>query len=99
MGKHCYYNNCVNWPRRDVSAEGGLIDMVDLSIEISRKTFLKHTDRDDLKALESSLGYSEHHKHGLTMAGDWAVSYHRSKLHKKTVYYFRHSAIEYVFTR
>jgi hypothetical protein len=31
------------------------------------------------------------------MAGDWHVSYHRSKYKGKTVYYFRHSAIEYIF--
>ena len=33
------------------------------------------------------------------MAADWAVSYHRSKLHGRRVYYFRHSAIEFVFTQ
>lgn len=34
---------------------------------------------------------------GLTMAGDWSVSYHRSRLHGRAVYYLRWSAIEYVF--
>jgi hypothetical protein len=35
----------------------------------------------------------------LTMAGDYHVEYFRSTLHGCRVYGFRHSAIEYVFTR
>jgi len=31
------------------------------------------------------------------MARDWHVSYHRSRWHGAAVYFFRHSAIEYVF--
>jgi len=95
--KKQYFNNCVNWNRSDVNREGGLSDMINRSIDITRQTFLKHVDNTELKDIEQSLGYSNHPKRGLTMAGDWSVSYHRSKLHKKTVYYFRQSAIEYVF--
>jgi len=32
-----------------------------------------------------------------TISKDWDVSYCRSKLHGKTVYFMVHSAIEYVF--
>jgi hypothetical protein len=96
--KYQYYTNCVNWPRADVFREGGLSDMIDNAIDISRRTFLKHVDRGRLEALEMMLGYENHPRRGLTMAGDYHVSYHRSKLHGKRVYYFRHSAIEYVFT-
>lgn len=92
-----YYCNCVSWPKQDVDAEGGLCDMIDRSIEITRRTFLKHVDRVQLLDLELSLSYTKHWTQGLTMASDWSVSYHRSKLHGKTVYYFRQSAIEYVF--
>jgi len=93
-----YFNNCVNWDRSDVHEDGGLCDMVDNSIDISRRTFLKHIDKESLEPLEDALGYSRHHKQGLVMANDWAVSYHRSVLHGQRVYYFKHSAIEYVFT-
>jgi len=89
-----YYNNCVNWPRRDV---GNLSDMIDGDLQISRSTFLKHVDRNILAGLEKQLGYMRHHRQGLTMAADWAVSYHRSTLHGKRVYYFCQSCIEYVF--
>jgi hypothetical protein len=78
-----YYNCCVTWDAGDVHAEGGLCDMIDRNRTITRQAFCRNVDRDD--------------RAGLTMAGDWAVSYHKSKLHGKTVYYLRHSAIEYVF--
>ena len=96
MGEYKYYRNCVGWPCNDVE---NLCKMVDESIETTRRTFLNHIDREDLKHLERALGYDNHYKQGLTMAGDWAVSYHRSKLRGKRVYYFRHSAIEYVFIK
>jgi hypothetical protein len=97
--KYFYYCNCVGWDSKDVNAEGGLCDMVDSSIDITRSTFLKHIDKDSLYRIEKDLGYERFERRGLTMAKDWAVSYHRSKWHGKTVYYFRQSAIEYVFVR
>ena len=91
-----FYSDCVSWPE-PAEKEGGLMDMIDNAIDITRKTFLQHINREDLQILEDALSYSKHPRQGLTMAADWAVSYHRSKLHGKRVYYFRHSAIEYVF--
>ena len=89
-----YFNNCVNWDRRDID---GLTDMINNNLDISRKTFLKHIDKEEIQAVEDDLGYAQHPSQGLTMAGDYHVSYHRSKLHGKRCYYFRHSSIEYVF--
>jgi len=93
-----YFNNCVGWPQDDVWVDGGLHDMIEDNQEVTRRTFLQHVSRRDLTSLENGLGYSRHHTQGLTMAADWAVSYHRSKLHGERVYYFRWSSIEYVFT-
>ena len=94
---YSYYANCTSWPE-DAFKEGGLSDMIDNAIDITRKTFLKYTSRAELQNIEWNLGYAYHPKQGLTMAGDWHVSYHRSRLHGKRVYFFRQSAIEYVFT-
>ena len=94
-----FYGDCVRWQKDDVFKAGGLSEMVDDAITISRDAFLYHVDRSDLFNLEKALGYEYHPSRGLTMAGDYHVSYHRSKLHGKRVYYFRHSAIEYVFTQ
>ena len=98
MKKYGYFNNCVNWDAEDVCTLDGLSNMIENSIEITRKTFLKHTDREQTKDIELQLGYSAHFRQGLVMARDWAVSYYRSKLHGRRVYFFDHSAIEYVFT-
>lgn len=93
-----YHNNCVNWDRDDVHSEGGLCDMIDQNKTITRQTFLKHVSRHDRQHLESVLGYAPHDKQSrLTMKRDHHVSYHRSKLHGATCYYFKLSAIEYVF--
>lgn len=92
-----YYNNCVNWPHKDVD---GLSDMIDAARDITRKTFLKHVNARSRGDIEGMLGYAPHDPRAvLTMARDWAVSYHKSKLHGKTVYFFVQSAIEYVFTK
>ena len=72
--------------------------MIDNATDITRRTFLKYVDDSELADITENLGSCWHHSQGLTMSQDWAVSYHRSKLHGKRVYYFCHSAIEYVFT-
>jgi len=97
MNRHySYYNNCVNWPKGDID---GLHEIVDNSQTITRKTFLKHVNYKELKHIEKGLGYSLKSNHGLTMAGDWCVSYHKSILHGKTVYFFCYSSIEYIFVK
>lgn len=92
-----YLNNCINWNRNDVDSDGGLRDMINNRTNVTRQTFLKHVDQDEMKDIEQNLGYASHPRQGLTMAGDWHVSYSRSQLHGETVYFFTHSAIEYVF--
>jgi len=95
---YSYYSNCVSWPE-DALVDGGLSDMIDNAIDINRRTFRQYVDDSELADIEESLGYCWHPSQGLTMAGDYHVSYHRSKLHGKRVYYFRYSAIEFVFTK
>ncbi len=89
-----YKDNCVN---TGGAAVEWLIQMIDDAREITRTTFLKHVDRDDLRRVEEDCGYSAHPKQGLTMAGDYHVSYHKSKWNGRLAYYFRWSAIEYYF--
>lgn len=92
-----YFRNCVDWPRNDVHREGGLVDMIDEAITISRRTFLRHVNRDDLTEIEQGTGYSINRKDGMIMADDYHVRYCRSKWHGSRVYYLVHSAVEYVF--
>jgi hypothetical protein len=96
--KLSFFNNCVNWDRSDVHAEGGLCDMIDACRSITRKTFLRHVDAESRAEIERGLGYAPHNSTArLSMARDHHISYHRSLLHGRTVYLFKHSAIEYVF--
>src|SRR5512137_2020046 len=87
-----FYSACVGWPRQDVDAPGGLCDMVAAAQKITRQTFLRHVDREQVRDLEAQMGYDTgNERGGLRMSNDWAVNYHRSKLHGKWVYYIRQS--------
>lgn len=92
--KYSYYTNCINWPRSKVN---DLYDCVDNAIGITRKTFLKHANKDSLRDIELSLGYAGHWKQGLTAAADSCVKYMRGKLKGTKVYIFVQSGIEYIF--
>lgn len=72
-------------------------EMIDGSRSVTRGTFLRHVDREQLAELSRELGYEDHPRRGLTMAGDWHVSYHRSTWRGAPCFYFRWSAIEHVF--
>jgi hypothetical protein len=97
--KLSFFNNCVNWDRADVHAPGGLCDMIDGCRGITRKTFLRHVCANSRAEIERGLGYAPHDPRSpLTMKRDRHVTYHRAKLHGRTVYLFKHSAIEYVFS-
>lgn len=96
MSEYTFFRTCVDWPKADVHAPGGLVDMVDSATNITRRTFVKHIGNDALHEIEATLGYT---RLGLAMRDDWHVSYHRSKLHGQRCYYFRWSGIEFVFTR
>jgi len=100
MRKYRYYKSCVGFSWDEASRPDGLISMIDNNIEITRRTFLSKVDREELDRISVMLGYSLRHpvKCGLTMRNDYHITYHHSKFRGKRVYYFRHSAIEYIFT-
>lgn len=87
--------SCISIP---VSDMGTFQLVVDNSKEITRRTFLKNTNREDTKRLEACLGYANHHSHGLTMSQDWHVRYYKAPWKEGHCYFFVHSGIEYLFT-
>ena len=89
-----FFSNCVDWPRDKVQ---DLQSMIDAKKDITRKTFLRHVDKEELREIEHSLHYSNHYRQGMTMAQDYHVTYHTSICAGKRVYFFRHSCIEFVF--
>ena len=87
--------NCIGTPSNKLEE---LHHIIDNNRSITYSTFKKHISRNDLNYLIDSLGYSKNKKQGLTFVNDWHISFHKSKTIKgKTVYYFCHSAIEYIF--
>ncbi len=88
-----FFSTCVDWPLPVPL----LTELVDDSREISRRTFLKYVDREEMRQIESDFGYERYPSRGLTMANDYAVTYYRSKLHNCPSVFFVWSAIEYVF--
>lgn len=93
-----FWRCCVDFPTKGPEFDA-LTQMIEDNTKVTRETFLRHVDRNSLREIELGLGYSSYPSQGLTMAGDWHVSYHRSRFNGETVYYFRHSAIEYIFVR
>lgn len=88
-----YLTNCV-----DSTAEA-IGDMLDSSREITRRTFLKYVDRDNMRETELALGYVAHPSQGLTMAGDFHVCYHKGRYRGQRCIFFVWSAIEHIFTQ
>lgn len=86
-----YFGRCVELPGRAIT------NMRDSATAVTRRTFLKHVNRDSLGSLSLTLGYSLHPKQGLTMAGDWHVSYHRGKFRGKNCCFLVWSGIEHIF--
>lgn len=88
-----FFSSCVEWP---FPAED-LKKMVSEASDISRKTFLKYVNSDQIMEIEKELGYERDSRRGLTMAKDPNVSYHRSVLRGCPAVYFVWSATEFVF--
>jgi hypothetical protein len=92
-----YFSNCVSWPKHLVDAPSGLCDMISDGVDITRRTFLAHVDRQALAEIEADLGYQTPGPGRLTMAGDCHVAYRKGTVLGRPAYFFVHSAIEFVF--
>ncbi len=88
-----FFSTCVGWPL----PVDELTEMIDTSKDISRKTFLKYVDPEQMLELERDLGYERRPSRGLTMAQDYGVSYSKGLLRGCPAVYFTWSAIEHVF--
>ena len=91
--KH-YLGRCTDFKGADVIR---LQKMIRDSKSLKRRSFKKHVDDEALFLVENKLGYSPTRAHGLTMAMDPHVSYHKSKFGDRECVFFRWSAFEYIF--
>jgi len=89
---YSYFTNCTEC----YSSKELLNQMIETGIDISRRTFMQHCN-ESARDIFRKLGYADHPSQGLTSAGDYHISYHRSKWGRNRCYYFRWSCIEYIF--
>ena len=73
-----------------------LINMQEVGREITYKTFIKHVDIQEIRALFDWYEYYGW-DNGLHIKDDWGVSWMKSKWRGARCYYIIHSGIEYVF--
>jgi len=86
-----YITNCVNSTAR-------LIDlMTDRAKKISYSKFVNQIEIGDLKGLFPLYNWSVKKSNGLTLKGDYAVSFYQSNYNGKPCVYVEHSSIEYIF--
>lgn len=87
MGDMTFVTTCVGARGEDI------INMLERSRKITRRTFLKHVDREQMREVEKSLGYDS----CLPMSKDWHVSYGKGKYQDRPCVFFQWSAIEHIF--
>jgi hypothetical protein len=86
-GMYRFIGSCPDFQGIDIRK------MVEASRQITRRTFMRYVDKDDMRMLEAELGYGP----WLRMSKDWHVSYHKSVLLGWPVVYFTWSAYEHIF--
>ncbi len=87
MQKNYHYaTNCVN------AGEVDILEMVEKARAISYTTFSRNCS--GLREFARDMGYD---RMGLTLKGDWHISYYKSTYQGKPCYYLVHSCIEYIW--
>jgi len=86
-----FWETCISFPRHAVD---DLTETIENGRQITRRTFERNVDRDQLRGYEHSLFYS---RFGLQMKNDPLVTYWKGTFRGVRVYWFNHSAIEFIF--
>ena len=106
-----FFSDCVGWPEELVDVPGGLCDCITDADDMRAHEFFQNIDMDTMTDHAHALGYTgpskahndpEHIDHksdgmAMSMEEDYHVSFHKSELLGRTVYFYKHSAIEHVF--
>jgi hypothetical protein len=106
-----FFSDCISWPDDLVDVPGGLCDCRSDADDMRPHDFMRNVDMEDLTYKSYALGYTgptkahndpnhpEHNSdsYGKSMEEDPCVSFFKSELFGRTVYFFTHSAIEHVY--
>ncbi len=87
-----YFKSCVDHAPNEVAA---LMAMIDDETDITLKTMRRHCG--GINEWVTDRGYELNAQRGLTLAGDFCVSYHRSRYNGQRCYFIRWSAIEFIW--
>jgi hypothetical protein len=87
MKRYRFVTDCIHAKGEDISA------MVESGVQVTRATFVRHTDDLERRCMEESMGYDT-----LPITKDWAVAYYRGSYRGVPAYWMTWSAIEHVFT-
>ena len=66
---------------------------------LNRAAFVKYVHPEDLKLLESILGYCSHKSQGLLMAQDGSVTYHYARTRPERFYFVKRPSAVYIFAK
>ena len=90
---HEFYSDCLHWAQGRVEH---LEAIVNSGRDCSYETIKKRIGAQAMTDLESDLGYGPNTvpRH---LNDDYAVTFHWTRYKGMTIYYVRHSAIEYVY--
>lgn len=89
-----FFSRCVEWPVPVEELEA----IYDSEREITRRTFLRYVDPEEMLKIEKALGYERDPRRGLTMKKDYHVSYFKSTFRGEPCVRFVWSLIDYVFS-
>lgn len=92
----CIGNSRDSFSDHGKTRPGGLVDMINLAVEIPRSSLAKKVKAGQLQKLSDYLGYATHHKKGLTMASDDSLKYFRSTLFRKPVMFIQKGSVMYI---
>lgn len=96
MGEYRYFKSCVDFTGDEVEH---LLAMLDSEAEtrVTLATLRRHCGAAVISAWATGHGYELSKRRGLTMAGDYAISYHRSIYRGERCYFIRWSGIEFIW--
>ena len=88
MKDHYFVTTCVAARGEDITA------MLETAVQVTRGTYVRHTDDGSRRELEVGLGYDRF----MPITQDWHVGYFKGVYRGVPAYWLTWSAIEHVFT-
>ncbi len=96
MVKYRYFQSCVDFVGDEVEHLLAMLDS-ESETEATLATLRRNCGTAAIGDWAKQHGYERSKRRGLTMANDFAISYHRSIYRGRRCYFIRWSAIEFIW--